>query len=162
MPQLCFEVANAKNNPFIALTFSESPEFADRLGDATTEKFERDLPLYFTLTKSTNCVGPDYIRGGFKYLTVFMPIDGSPRDGFDGFWHRGMSPPLTEQNSWLEQLWFKTQKYLGLGSADDNRGNIVNNGDHGNHRQHGKHRKRRASITKIWVNFIAFPSNPIQ
>ena len=89
-----------------------------------------------------------------------MPIDGSPRDGFDGFWHRGMSPPLREQNSWLEQLWFKTQKYLGLGSADDNRGNIVNNGDHGNHRQHGKHRKRRASITKIWVNCTAFRSNP--
>jgi hypothetical protein len=143
--RVCFEVAAAENDPYVALTYSESPEFADRYGDATTDRLARDLPLYFTLNNGTNCLGRDYVRGGFKYLTFFMPDEGSPKDGFDGFWHTGMSAPQISKESRVLSFWSSAQKYIGIISSSHGFKNET---------------KPRVAISAVWVNCTAFPSNP--
>lgn len=138
-------MAATKQEPFVALTYSESPEFADRFGDATTDRLARDLPLYFILKEGRTCLDRIYVRGGFKYLTIVMPEDGSPRDGFDGFWHIGMSAPQRSKKNWMQSILSLTQKYIGLISNTDTPKNKTKPG---------------VAIADIWVNCTAFPSNP--
>ncbi|PQE09127.1 alpha-l-rhamnosidase a protein [Rutstroemia sp. NJR-2017a BVV2] len=62
-----------KGSPSLVLACSESPAFVDRLPDATTDRQERDLPLTLPITRNgVTCVGNDFLRGGFKYLTVYI------------------------------------------------------------------------------------------
>ncbi|RDW88561.1 hypothetical protein BP6252_00593 [Coleophoma cylindrospora] len=136
--RVCFEVEDYKNEPFIALAYSESPAFVGREPDATTDRIERDLPLHFSIKHNgTNCLGQQYNRGGFKYLTIYMPDDVPTGRAF---WHTGMSAPKRglrhTLNSWAGQA----QKLLGFSSTANNRPGV--------------------SITALWVNCTAFPSNP--
>lgn len=136
---MCIEVETLKNNPFVALSYSESPNFADNQTDATGD-LERDLNLLFPLThNSTNCVGPSYIRGGFKYLTVHMPQDDSTEHGF---WHDDLFHPAQIRES--TQNGGFAQKFFG---GDDQK-------------PLKPKKKPFASIKSIWVNCTAFPSNP--
>ncbi|KAK2627360.1 hypothetical protein QTJ16_003326 [Diplocarpon rosae] len=142
--KVCFEVDSIKNDPYVVLAYSESPFFADRECDATGDE-NRDLPLSFSLNHTgTNCVGGGYNRGGFKYLTVFMPTTDIPTEG--GYWHEGHSAPQRapvplQKNSWYTAL---GQKLLGWSPAPKN----------------GISQEPAVAISKIWVNCTAFPSNP--
>ncbi|OLN95453.1 hypothetical protein CCHL11_09471 [Colletotrichum chlorophyti] len=73
--RVCFDVSSVGNNAELYLAYSESSVYAGSQPDTTTEKLERDLPLHFEFddTTGTVCVGKDYIRGAFKYLTLSMP-----------------------------------------------------------------------------------------
>ncbi|OAF61937.1 hypothetical protein VC83_01396 [Pseudogymnoascus destructans] len=84
--RVCFQVASVVNNTFLALTYSESPQFATVDGDATNNQRPADLPLYFGLRNGTNCVGTGFIRGGFRFLSIRLPQD--PKED-KGFWDTG-------------------------------------------------------------------------
>ncbi|KXH51899.1 hypothetical protein CSIM01_13676 [Colletotrichum simmondsii] len=73
--RVCFDVSSTGNDPEIYLAYSESSLYAGPQPDTTTEKLDRDLPLHFEFDDRTGtvCVGKDFIRGGFKYLTLTMP-----------------------------------------------------------------------------------------
>ncbi|KAF9881960.1 helicase associated domain-containing protein [Colletotrichum karsti] len=73
--RVCLDVSSVGNDPEIYLAYSESSLFAGPIPDATTDQQERDLPLLFKFDDDTGtvCVGKDFIRGAFKYLTLQMP-----------------------------------------------------------------------------------------
>jgi alpha-L-rhamnosidase-like protein len=73
--RVCFDIESVGGNPEVDISYSESPLFADGEPDATTDRQERDLPLNLEFGNRTGtvCVGSDFVRGGFKYLTVQMP-----------------------------------------------------------------------------------------
>ncbi|KAL0944124.1 alpha-l-rhamnosidase a [Colletotrichum truncatum] len=73
--RVCFDVSSVGNDPELYLAYSESSLFAGPTPDATTDQQERDLPLHFEFDGKTGtvCVGRDFIRGAFKYLTLQMP-----------------------------------------------------------------------------------------
>jgi hypothetical protein len=141
--RVCFEINSTERNPYLILAYSESPFFADRECDATGD-YARDLPLQFPVRKTgLNCVPPSYNRGGFKYLTVFMPERDVPSEG--PYYLGGSSiraKELTEQKlSWYKQI---GQKILGGIQHVKNRNS----------------KKASVGITALWVNCTAFPSNP--
>lgn len=74
-----------------------------------------------------------------------MPDEGSPRDGFDGIWHTGMSAPKAVKERKIRSIRSGAQKYLGMTSSS-----------------HGLENKTipRVAIDAVWVNCTAFPSNP--
>ncbi|KFX89044.1 hypothetical protein V490_07265 [Pseudogymnoascus sp. VKM F-3557] len=88
----CFQVASVSDNTFLSLTYSESPTYATVDGDTTDNRVVTDLPLYFGLRKGTNCVGPDFIRGGFRFLSIRLPKD--PKED-KGFWDTASRESLT-------------------------------------------------------------------
>ena len=118
-PSVCFQVASVVNNTFLSLTYSESPRFATVDGDATNNQNPTDLPLYFGLQNGTNCVGSDFIRGGFRFLSIRLPKD--PKED-KGFWDTSSKESLTDTSK-----------------RDPN---------------------ATVSLTELWVNCTAFPSNP--
>lgn len=61
------------DEPVLYLAFSESPFFVGKRTDATNDDFS-DLPLAFRPGHSTGamCVAGDFIRGGFKFLTLYI------------------------------------------------------------------------------------------
>jgi len=135
---VCFVVNGFINDTFVALSYSESPTFADGRTDATTDQ-ERDLNLLFPIKHNgVNCVGKNYNRGGFKYLTIFIPGDGSTNGGF---WHSGIDIPKKPIQGRFQRIVDGAQKFLGY---------------------QGSHPKFKAelNITSLWVNCTAFPSNP--
>ncbi len=99
-------------------------------------------PSSFQSHKGVNCVGGGYNRGAFKYLTVFMPEKEIPTEG--GLWHDGHSPPNSEPVE-VKQSWYYKfgQKLLGWNS-------LMNH----------KSKEPAVTISKVWVNCTAFPSNP--
>jgi hypothetical protein len=107
-------------------------------GDATTDSLRTDIPFYFNLNKGTNCVGPDYVRGGFKYMTLRLPKDPYETGGF---WHVGQEGPKRPKKGLLDSIWSRTQQVLGVASAEVDS-------------------KAEVSLTGLWVNCTAFPSNP--
>ncbi|OBT61351.1 hypothetical protein VE03_09326 [Pseudogymnoascus sp. 23342-1-I1] len=117
--RVCFQVASVVNNTFLALTYSESPRYATVDGDATNNQRPADLPLYFGLRNGTNCVGSDFIRGGFRFLSIRLPTD--PKEN-KGFWDTG------------------SRELVADASKRDTNGIV--------------------SLTELWVNCTAFPSNP--
>ena len=125
------------------LSYSESPFFAGREPDATGDRQARDLPLSYSFTHTgLNCVGKGYNRGAFKYLTVFMPEWDVPTEG--GFWHEGHSAP--QRNLRVQKpSWYKAvgQKFMGWN-------NTARNGTY----------EPAVTISAVWVNCTAFPSNP--
>ncbi|KAH6686172.1 Six-hairpin glycosidase-like protein [Plectosphaerella plurivora] len=73
--RVCFDVESVGGDPELDISHSESPLFADGEPDATTDRLDRDLPLNLEFGNRTGtvCVGTDFVRGGFKYLTLQMP-----------------------------------------------------------------------------------------
>jgi hypothetical protein len=139
--RVCFEVDSLKNDPYLVLSYSESPFFAGRETDATNDQIAMDLPLKFRIKhKGQNCVAPGYNRGAFKYLTVFIPEKDVPAE--EGFWHDGHEAPQREKT---ERTWYETvgQKVLGWESQSKN-----------------STKEPAVTISKLWVNCTAFPSNP--
>lgn len=143
---MCFEVESLKNEPYLVLSYSESPFFAGREPDATGDRQARDLPLKFSITHTgLNCVAKGYNRGAFKYLTIFMPETDVPTEE-NGFWHDGHSAPqrggMVEQNpSWYSSI---GQKILGRNRPQ--RSDMA--------------QEPAVTISSVWVNCTAFPSNP--
>ena len=123
------------------LSYSESPFFAGRECDATGDRQARDLPLSFSIKHTgVNCVAPGYIRGAFKYLTVYMPTNDIPTEG--GYWHDGHYAPqrsLMEQKPWFSRI---GQKFLGSSASKNRTG------------------EPSVAISVVWVNCTAFPSQP--
>ncbi|KFY77108.1 hypothetical protein V499_03432 [Pseudogymnoascus sp. VKM F-103] len=117
--RVCFQVASVVNNTFLALTYSESPTYATVDGDATNNNKPTDLPLYFGLRNGTNCVGTGFIRGGFRFLSIRLPLD--PKED-KGFWDTSSRESVTDASK----------------------------------RDPGA----TVSLTELWVNCTAFPSNP--
>ena len=71
--RVCFQVESTTNEPVLPLAFSESPFFVGKKTDATNDDIW-DLPLDFRPGHGTGptCVGDDFIRGGFKFLTLYI------------------------------------------------------------------------------------------
>jgi hypothetical protein len=139
--RVCFEVEDTRNDPYLVLSYSESPLFAGRECDSTGDQQERDLPLRYAITgKGLNCVGGGYNRGAFKYLTVYMPDGDVPTEG--GLWHDGHVPPQRQ----LVMAWYHTlvQKLLAW---------VKNAGSQKRH-------EPKVTISALWVNCTAFPSSP--
>jgi hypothetical protein len=85
-----------------------------------------------------NCVAPGYIRGAFKYLTVYMPTNDIPTEG--GYWHEGHSAPqkpLVKRKPWYGRV----GKML-LGSNAPKNETV----------------EPTVAISAVWVNCTAFPS----
>ena len=76
-------------------------------------------------------MGKEYNRGAFKYLTVYIPKKDHAEGGF---WHNGMPPPKRRRESW----YWKGQQFLGISHESE----------------------PEVTISKVWVNCTAFPSNP--
>lgn len=105
--------------------------------DATTDRQERDLPLYFPIEREgITCVRPEFVRGAFKYLTVYIPKH--PPKSKD-IWSETTSPSLSEARDSHSDSY---QKHLGL------------------HDGSSHNKARRISISSLYINCTAFPSNP--
>lgn len=137
-PRACFDISSISGSRVhLALAYSESPTFAGRLPDATTDRQERDLPLYLPINSTgTTCVGPEFVRGAFKYLTIYIPKHPPQRGDI---WFESEIPSPTDI---LDSRLDSHQKHLGLH-------------DESSHRD-----TRRISISSLYVNCTAFPSNP--
>lgn len=119
------------DEPVLFLAFSESPFFVDKRTDATNDD-EWDLPLDFQPGRSTGkmCVGDDFIRGGFKFLTLYM--EDKPV-----FRAHGESGPGEAVAYGTEEA----QKTLRA-EAEDQR----------------LHANPSIVISRVWVNCTSFPS----
>ncbi|KAH8664022.1 Six-hairpin glycosidase-like protein [Xylariales sp. PMI_506] len=73
--RVCFDLESSADQPVVKLAFSESHLFVEERSDATNDE-EWDLPLDLHIGNQTGkvCVGPEYIRGAFKYLTVYIDV----------------------------------------------------------------------------------------
>lgn len=120
------------------LSYSESPFFVGELTDATNDEMW-DLPLELHVGNRTGtvCVDPEFIRGGFKYLTVWIQV--IPVFGNDSASSSGLRP--------LQDMG-PGQKILGggVGGQELKRGERV------------PLSKPSIGITQIWVNCSSFPS----
>jgi hypothetical protein len=85
-----------------------------------------------------NCVAKGYIRGGFKYLTVYMPETHVPTE--EGFWHEGHSAPRRR----VEQTWYSRFGQVLLGTKEKN----------------NTKKDPAVVISALWVNCTSFPSSP--
>ncbi|KAL8776912.1 MAG: hypothetical protein Q9203_002938 [Teloschistes exilis] len=121
----------------LALTYSESPKFAGRKSDATTDRQKFDLPLYFPVeTTGEQCVRPEFVRGAFKYLTIYIPEQRPKRKDI---WSEDSLPSSSEA---LDTHPNTHQKHLDL------------------HDEKFHKHTRRISISSLYINCTAFPSNP--
>ncbi|KAL8684043.1 MAG: hypothetical protein Q9186_000073 [Xanthomendoza sp. 1 TL-2023] len=134
----CFDISSVDGRRnHLALAYSESPNFAGHWSDATTDRQERDLPLYLPIHSTGNtCVRPEFVRGAFKYLTVFIPKH-PPRSR--DIWSDDESPSTSNV---LDTHSETPQKHLGV------------------HDEATHHKARRISISSLYINCTAFPSNP--
>ncbi|KAL8735542.1 MAG: hypothetical protein Q9166_000710 [cf. Caloplaca sp. 2 TL-2023] len=133
----CFDISSTSGSRnLLALAYSESPRFAGPVPDATDTQ-ERDLPLYIPISSTgVTCVRPEFVRGAFKYLTIYIPKHApKPKD----IWSESESPSSPEA---LDTIPDSHQKYLG------------------HHDESSHHKARRISISSLWINCTAFPSNP--
>ncbi|XXH00082.1 hypothetical protein Hte_006424 [Hypoxylon texense] len=137
--RVCLEVDSVTDEPILNLAYSESPFFVGRQSDATNEE-EWDLPLPLHLGNRTGslCVSPEFNRGAFKYLTLYID----------------KIPVFTAQSQTNLRYVFNSvkataQKVLGLGHS---RSHALDDTT--------PHFKPSPSvgITKIWANCTSFPS----
>ncbi|KAK2065718.1 Six-hairpin glycosidase [Colletotrichum caudatum] len=137
--RVCFDVSSAGNEPDVYLAYSESSLYAGPQPDTTTEKLERDLPLHFEFDDATGttCVGKEFLRGAFKYLTLSMPEYPVLADD------RVVEQPLPEGQAVLE----------GYRSNDEEE---ARHGPSGK----GPHQQPWVTLRSLWVNCTAFPSQP--
>ncbi|KAI4175847.1 MAG: hypothetical protein LQ343_001461 [Gyalolechia ehrenbergii] len=135
--RVCFDISSTSaGRNYLALAYSESPTFAGRLSDATDSR-ARDLPLYLPIEYTgTTCVKPEFVRGAFKYLTIYIP-EHHPRP--EDIWSKNEFP---NRPGALDSHPDTHQKHLGL------------------HDDISSRHKRRISISSLYVNCTAFPSNP--
>ncbi|KAG9236563.1 Six-hairpin glycosidase-like protein [Amylocarpus encephaloides] len=141
----CFEIESIKNDPYLVLAYSESPFFADNKPDATNDQLARDLPLLFPITRTgLNCVASGYNRGGFKYLTVYIPEEDIPTES--GMWHDSHTKPVrAHQKPALPWYWSTGQKILNWPHPlKDPKKNCT--------------AEPSVTISKLWVNCTSFPS----
>ncbi|KAK7953957.1 alpha-L-rhamnosidase A [Apiospora saccharicola] len=80
--RVCFQVDSVTDEPVLMLAYTESSFFVGERTDATNDD-PWDLPLDLHPGKKTGkmCVGDDFLRGGFKYLTLYIddiPVFESP------------------------------------------------------------------------------------
>ncbi|WQF79978.1 Putative six-hairpin glycosidase superfamily, alpha-L-rhamnosidase, six-hairpin glycosidase [Colletotrichum destructivum] len=139
--RVCFDVSSAGNDPEIYLAYSESSLYAGTQPDTTTEKLERDLPLHFEFgdTTGTVCVGKEFIRGAFKYLTLSMP-----------------EYPVLSDDRIVEQSRPEGQAVLGDDDDDDN--DDKNQKVLVNPSGRDPYKKPWVTLQNLWVNCTAFPS----
>ena len=117
--------------------------------DTINDRQERDLPLVLSLGNRTGvrCVGRDFIRGAFKYLTIQLPASSDAAE----------SPrrrPGARQRilSWVDSA---VQKVLG---------NVEPNSepepetDFSIETEPSSSPKAWLAFTRVWVNCTAFPS----
>ncbi|KAG7127826.1 hypothetical protein HYQ45_012318 [Verticillium longisporum] len=92
--RVCFDVESVGDDPELYLSYSESPLLSGKLPDATTDRSHGDLPLQIEFGTQTGvvCVGKDFVRGGFKYLTIRMPVYPVLGSGPAPFPHRDVLP----------------------------------------------------------------------
>ncbi|PNH52045.1 hypothetical protein VD0003_g5260 [Verticillium dahliae] len=92
--RVCFDVESVGDDPELYLSYSESPLLSGKLPDATTDRSHGDLPLQIEFGTQTGvvCVGKDFVRGGFKYLTIRMPVYPVLGSGPAPFSHRDVLP----------------------------------------------------------------------
>ncbi|KAK0719818.1 Six-hairpin glycosidase-like protein [Lasiosphaeris hirsuta] len=83
--RVCFDVRSVHGGPTVNLAYSESAWYAGPIPDATTDRQARDLPLPFAIGNQTGtvCVGSEFVRGAFKYLSITLPAE-SGSEGEDG------------------------------------------------------------------------------
>ncbi|KAI1075879.1 Six-hairpin glycosidase-like protein [Whalleya microplaca] len=135
--RVCFEVDSVTDEPVLYLAYSESPFFVGTSSDATNDK-EWDLPLPLHLGNRTGsvCVDPEFIRGAFKYLTLYIDY----------------IPVFNEEH----------QSILGhiLTTVSTNAQKVLGRSQSRSHVQEEKrpYSKPAVGITQIWVNCTSFPS----
>ncbi|KAI5862933.1 Six-hairpin glycosidase-like protein [Durotheca rogersii] len=129
--RVCFEVVSVRDEPILNLAYSESPSFAGRQSDATNED-EWDLPLPFHLGNRTGplCVGPEFNRGAFKYLTLYID-----------------DIPVLEALGRPDSGAAAEQEVLGLGRSSPHVSG-----------ERQPYSKPSVGIAQIWVNCTSFPS----
>ncbi|KAL8949430.1 MAG: hypothetical protein Q9222_004453 [Ikaeria aurantiellina] len=137
--RVCFDVTYT-SGIYLALAYSESPNFAGRLPDATTDRQERDLPLFVPIQKTgSTCVRPEFIRGAFKYLTIYIPERRPKREDL---WSESETIEHQASPAAIDSHFDGHQKHLGP------------------HDDLSHQHTRRISISSVFVNCTAFPSNP--
>ncbi|KAK3685694.1 Six-hairpin glycosidase-like protein [Podospora appendiculata] len=148
--RVCFDIESVGHNPVIHLAYSESPLFAGPVPDATTDRQERDLPLPFELGDRTGtvCVGSEYVRGAFKYLTISLPYRSSDASGDSDSTSAGESQGAS-LFSW-DTLDYMGQKILGHDKRP------LSSYLSKSRRQY--YSPAWVSIASLWVNCTAFPS----
>ena len=131
---VCFDVESVGGNPELNIAYSESHLFADWLPDATTDRQERDLALNFEFGDRTGtvCLGKDFVRGGFKYLTLQMPV----------------YPVLQQQG----QHKLHSDSYE---SSEQNEQQVLGQAEGGGRDPYGEY---WVSLRNLWVECTAFPS----
>lgn len=125
------------DEPVLNLAYSESSFFSGRQSDATNEE-EWDLPLPFHVGNRTGglCVAPEFNRGAFKYLTLY--IDASTVVNVQARSKLGQA---------VNYITDAAQKVLSLaGSSSHFLG------------EKGPYSKPSVGISKTWVNCTSFPS----
>lgn len=131
---VCFDVESVGGNPELNIAYSESHLFADWLPDATTDRQERDLALNLEFGDRTGtvCLGKDFVRGGFKYLTLQMPV----------------YPVLQQQ----DQHKLHSDSYE---SSGHNEQQVLGQTEGGGRDPYGEY---WVSLRNLWVECTAFPS----
>ena len=125
--------------PIVNLGYSESPFFAAPVPDATTDRKERDLPLAFPFGNKTGhiCVEKEFIRGGFKYLTIQLPYSFRYDQSKSQFWDA------------IDGIANAGQRVLGLEPKPLS--SVLRPGS-------STYRRPFVALRNIWVNCTAFPS----
>ncbi|KAI1503574.1 Six-hairpin glycosidase-like protein [Biscogniauxia marginata] len=146
--RVCLEVASVAHEPVIKLAYSESSFFVGRKSDATNdEEWDLPLPLHVGNRTGTVCVDPEFIRGGFKYLTLY--IDWNPVLGRESVKSR--------LGGIFDSVASTAQKVLGLsGSAPH-----VSPDDEKKPPSHSysySYATPSVVITQVWANCTSFPS----
>ncbi|KAK8034417.1 hypothetical protein PG993_009412 [Apiospora rasikravindrae] len=139
--RVCFQIDSVADEPVLMLAYTESPLFVGERTDATNDD-PWDLPLEFHPGEKTGkmCVGDDFLRGGFKYLTLYI-------DDIPVF----KSPTAQRFRQLFTTIAGVAQKVL-LGKDP-----ILQVVDQGEKRPYSK---PSIGISQVWVNCTSFPSQP--
>ncbi|KAK8038131.1 hypothetical protein PG994_014898 [Apiospora phragmitis] len=131
-------VDSVTDEPVLMLAYTESSFFVGERTDATNDD-QWDLPLDFHPGKRTGkmCVGDDFLRGGFKYLTLY--IDDIPV--FE-------SPTVRRLRQLITTIASMAQKVLGKDPISQ----LVGQGEK------RPYSKPSIGISQVWVNCTSFPS----
>ncbi|KAL7625295.1 hypothetical protein AAE478_004511 [Parahypoxylon ruwenzoriense] len=135
--RICLGINSVTDEPVLNLAYSESSFFAGRQSDATNdEEWDLPLPLHPGNRTGPLCVGSEFNRGAFKYLTLYI-------DSIPVFRAHSKSTVGRVFSSAVAAA----QQVLGLG-------------DSGSYAlEEGKpYSKPSVSITQVWVNCTSFPS----
>lgn len=138
--RVCFQVDSVMDEPVLMLAYTESSFFVGKRTDATNDD-PWDLPLDFHPAKKTGkmCVGDDFLRGGFKYLTLYIddiPVFESPTS-------RRLRYLVTTVAGVVQKVLGKDPISRMVGQAEKR-----------------PYSKPSIGISQVWVNCTSFPSQP--